>query len=151
VVDLTNIYVHTKMIMIDDVFLGVGSANLNRRGYCHDGEMNIYVVPQALKAANPVAQLRRRLWAEALDLPLAAAEPLLQDPVAAAGLFGRSPFSGNRFVEIDALPKHVMFGSQSVGGVMQTILNTLVAGFAAVTETQAFDALSDPSSGMCAD
>jgi phosphatidylserine/phosphatidylglycerophosphate/cardiolipin synthase-like enzyme len=151
VVDLTNIYVHSKMIIIDDVFLGVGSANLNRRGYCHDGEMNVYALPGALRAdpANPVARLRRRLWAEALDLPLAAAEPLLQDPVAASALFTRSPFAGNRFVEIEALPKHVMFGSQSINGVVTQVLQGLAAVVAAATETQVFNTLSDPTSGMC--
>ena len=72
VVDVTSIYVHAKSTIIDDVFLGIGSANINRRGHYHDGEITLYSVPQRLKTsrANPVAALRRRLWAEMLDLPL---------------------------------------------------------------------------------
>ena len=101
VVDLAGIYVHAKMMIVDDVFVGIGSANLNRRGLYHDGEINVFSVPQRLKAArdNPVAALRRRLWAEMLDLPLATAGPLLEDPLAAARLFDRSPFAGNRFTD----------------------------------------------------
>ena len=71
VVDLAGIYVHSKMMIVDDVFLGIGSANVNRRGLYHDGEINVFSVSQQLKAApnNPIAALRRRLWAEMLDLP----------------------------------------------------------------------------------
>ena len=40
VIDLTGIYVHAKMIIVDDVFVGIGSANLDRRGLFYDGEIN---------------------------------------------------------------------------------------------------------------
>ena len=33
-----GIYVHAKCMMIDDLFVSIGSANLNRRGFFHDGE-----------------------------------------------------------------------------------------------------------------
>ena len=57
VVDLAGIYVHSKMMIVDDVFVGIGSANINRRGLYHDGEINVFSVPQQLKASrdNPVA------------------------------------------------------------------------------------------------
>ena len=124
VVDLANIYVHAKMMIVDDVFLSVGSANLNRRGLFHDGEINAFTVPERLKGdpANPVRDLRLRLWAEMLDLPAALAAPLLADPVAATALFDRSPLTGNRYTDALAYPEHVMFGENGGDGIVSTVL-----------------------------
>jgi phosphatidylserine/phosphatidylglycerophosphate/cardiolipin synthase-like enzyme len=150
VIDLTNIYVHAKLMIVDDVFLGVGSANLNRRGLFHDGELNIFTMPEALKAiaTNPIVALREKLWAEMLDLPGAMASGLLADPVAAAKLFERSPFFGNRFVDIDAYPNHLMFGASTGDGLVATLLQLFVTGLVAVDHVKLFDAVVDPSSAV---
>ena len=131
VVDLAGIYVHAKSTIVDDVFVGIGSANINRRGHYHDGEITVYGVPQRLKASrsNPVAALRRRLWAEMLDIPLATAGPLLEDPIAAAALFDRSPLAGNRFTDIEAYPTHLMQDVTGGDGLVLTLLTTAL-GFA---------------------
>jgi len=150
VVDLTGIYVHAKSTIVDDVFLGIGSANINRRGHYHDGEITLYSVPQRLKAsrANPVAALRRRLWAEMLDLPLKTAEPLLEDPIAAAKLFDRSPLQGNRFTDIEAYPTHLMQDVTGGDGVVLTLLSTAL-GFALAGDLQAlYDGVIDPTSAL---
>ena len=47
VIDLAGIYVHSKMMIVDDVFVSIGSANINRRGLYHDGEINVFSVPAA--------------------------------------------------------------------------------------------------------
>lgn len=148
VIDLSNIYVHAKMMICDDVFLGVGSANLNRRGLFHDGEINIFTMPEALRATpnNPIMALRRRLWAEMLDLPAEMAAPLLEDPVAAAKLFERSSFFGNRFVDIDAYPTNLMFGATTGDALVATLLQGFVFGIGAVNTTRLFDGVVDPSS-----
>ncbi|OWY95274.1 PhosphoLipase D, partial [Phytophthora megakarya] len=39
-----NIYVHSKLMIIDDVYLSVGSSNWNRRGMTSDSEMNANIV-----------------------------------------------------------------------------------------------------------
>jgi phosphatidylserine/phosphatidylglycerophosphate/cardiolipin synthase-like enzyme len=150
VVDLTNIYVHGKTMIVDDVFLSLGSANLNRRGLFHDGELNIFTMPQALRATpnNPVTALRRRLWAEMLDLPAARAGPLLDDPVAAAKLFERSPFFGNRYVDVDAFPNHLLFGATTGDTLVSTVLQLIVFGIGAVNHARLFDAVVDPSSSI---
>ena len=55
------IYPHTKMILCDDRFFSIGSANANGRGLTKDGEHNISVIaPDVGKA------LRQRLWGEHL-------------------------------------------------------------------------------------
>lgn len=139
VIELAGIYVHAKMMIVDDVFLGLGSANLNRRGLFHDGEINIFTVPHSLKAAanNPIAALRRKLWAEMLNLPAEMSSPLLQDPLAAANLFNRSIFFGNRYADIDAYPTHTMLGAASMPSL---ILFTL----AAPEHIQLFNTVVDP-------
>ena len=38
-----NHSVHSKMFIVDDVFLSVGSANKNNRGIVYEGEMNVAV------------------------------------------------------------------------------------------------------------
>ncbi len=69
-VQLPGIYVHAKVMIIDDVFLFVGSSNVNRRGHYHDGEMNSFTIPQRLRSdpTNPARILRSRLMAEHLGL-----------------------------------------------------------------------------------
>ncbi len=150
VVDLAGIYVHAKSTIVDDVFLGIGSANINRRGHYHDGEIACYSVPQRLKASrsNPVAALRRRLWAEMLDLPLATAGPLLEDPIAAARLFDRSPLQGNRFTDIEAFPIHLMQDVTGGDGLVLTLLKTAL-GFQIAGDVQdLYDAVIDPTSAL---
>jgi phosphatidylserine/phosphatidylglycerophosphate/cardiolipin synthase-like enzyme len=151
VVNFSGIYVHSKMMIVDDVFVGIGSANLNRRGLCHDGELTAFSVPQALKASpgNPVAALRRTLWAEMLDLPTTTADALLADPVDAARLFDRSPLLGNRFVDVDAVPTKLMWNATGGDGLVLDLLRLLLLDPFVVMDHQAvFDAIVDPTSAV---
>jgi phosphatidylserine/phosphatidylglycerophosphate/cardiolipin synthase-like enzyme len=88
-----GIYVHAKCMMIDDIFVSIGSANLNRRGFFHDGELNVFAIPEALRSAadNPARALRTALWAEQLGLPLIMGS-VLSDATSAFDLFLRSRF-----------------------------------------------------------
>jgi hypothetical protein len=55
------IYPHSKIILCDDRFFSIGSANANGRGFTKDGELNVSALaPAAAKA------LRERLWGEHL-------------------------------------------------------------------------------------
>src|SRR5439155_13915350 len=69
-VQLRGVYVHAKLMIVDDIFVSVGSSNLNRRGLDHDGEINSFSVPRSQKRdpANPALRLRCRLWAEHFGL-----------------------------------------------------------------------------------
>ena len=42
--DGTPVYVHAKVCVVDDVWAGVGSANLNRRSWSHDSELSCAVL-----------------------------------------------------------------------------------------------------------
>lgn len=102
---VTGIYVHTKAIMVDDVFVAIGSCNTNRRGFFHDGEITAFAVPEQLKASreNPALNLRTALWAEHLGIPPAMGRALLADPIAAFELFRRPTIAGNRVSTFGAL------------------------------------------------
>jgi phosphatidylserine/phosphatidylglycerophosphate/cardiolipin synthase-like enzyme len=147
-VDLSNIYVHAKMMIVDDVFLGLGSANLNHRGLFYDGEVNCFTIPDALRASprNPSLMLRRQLWAEMLDLPAEMVAPLLSDPVAAAKLFDRSPFAGNRFTPLDAQPPNLMLGYTTADGAVSDIIQGLGFTIVAANWPALFTQVVDPSS-----
>lgn len=53
--------IHAKLMMVDDVFLTLGSCNLHDRGFELEGEINLAVVDPALVRAT-----RLRLWREHL-------------------------------------------------------------------------------------
>ena len=87
-------------MMVDDVLpVGVGSMNLNRRGFYQDGEVVASAIPAKLTATrdNPARKLRTALWAEHLGIDPAMGEALLSDPIAAFELFRRSRYQGSRF------------------------------------------------------
>jgi phosphatidylserine/phosphatidylglycerophosphate/cardiolipin synthase-like enzyme len=99
------IFVHSKIMMIDDLFVSIGSSNINRRGFFHDGEVNAFAIPQDLRGAtdNPARDLRTRLWAEQLGLAPGMGAALLADPIAGFELFRRSRYQGNRFTTLSEL------------------------------------------------
>jgi phosphatidylserine/phosphatidylglycerophosphate/cardiolipin synthase-like enzyme len=95
--NLDDVFIHAKIVLIDDVYASIGSANMNRRAMFHDGELNAIVVPGRLRAAvdNPVRSLRCRVWGDHLGLPPHVAEAELADPLAALPLFARTRAAGN--------------------------------------------------------
>jgi phosphatidylserine/phosphatidylglycerophosphate/cardiolipin synthase-like enzyme len=91
----TAIYVHAKVVVIDDVFAMVGSDNMNRRSWTHDSELSIAVLdgkrdrraPQDPAGVGDGARvfardLRLRLWREHLG-EAAGEEDALLDGAAA--------------------------------------------------------------------
>ena len=59
------VYVHSKIGIVDDRWLTVGSANLNAHSLFNDTEMNVATLdPELARTA------RLRLWSEHLELPL---------------------------------------------------------------------------------
>jgi phosphatidylserine/phosphatidylglycerophosphate/cardiolipin synthase-like enzyme len=86
------IYVHAKVVVVDDVLAMIGSDNLNRRSWTHDSELSIAVLDETLDERSPrdpggsgdgarrfARDLRLRLWREHLDVD---SDDGLVDPVA---------------------------------------------------------------------
>jgi phosphatidylserine/phosphatidylglycerophosphate/cardiolipin synthase-like enzyme len=76
----TPVYVHAKVVVVDDVWAMIGSDNLNRRSWTHDSELSIAVLDAERDGRDPrdpgglgdgartfARDLRLRLWREHLD------------------------------------------------------------------------------------
>jgi len=65
----TEIFSHSKIWLIDDVYAKIGSANVNRRSLTHDTEVDIHVVDGAIaRGARKFARdFRLQLWGEMLN------------------------------------------------------------------------------------
>ena len=50
----TPIYVHSKICIVDDVWMAVGSDNLNRRSWTHDSEISCAILDSTLDEREPV-------------------------------------------------------------------------------------------------
>jgi phosphatidylserine/phosphatidylglycerophosphate/cardiolipin synthase-like enzyme len=99
VYDLENeqgrpIYVHAKVCIVDDVWMSVGSDNLNLRSWTHDSELTCALLDDVIDGREPAdpggrgdaarvlpRDLRLRLWREHLGRDLDEAD--LLDPVRA--------------------------------------------------------------------
>jgi phospholipase D1/2 len=78
-----TIYVHSKVMIVDDVFVNVGSQNVNVRSMTHDSEIGVSVVDAQVSngTCKFAVDFRRNLWAEHLNL--AVTDPLLNNPIQA--------------------------------------------------------------------
>lgn len=78
----TAIYVHAKLMVVDDAILSIGSANLNNRSLGLDSECNVFIDsgrPVNAHAAPAIAALRHSLLAEHLGLQEAEVAEALGD------------------------------------------------------------------------
>jgi len=64
-VERKDIYIHAKVLIVDDVFYTIGSANFNDRSLRSDPELNIGVVDPG-----QARQLRRELWNIVIGNPI---------------------------------------------------------------------------------
>lgn len=84
------VYVHAKVMVVDDWYATIGSDNINRRSGTHDSELAALVIDDAGLDHSPYARsLRLRLAAEHLDRPLSGAvhDEAMADSVSARGIF----------------------------------------------------------------
>jgi phosphatidylserine/phosphatidylglycerophosphate/cardiolipin synthase-like enzyme len=56
-----EIYIHSKLLMVDDVFCTVGSANVNQRSMVSDSEINMVTIDPSV-----TSELRKKIWAQLL-------------------------------------------------------------------------------------
>jgi phosphatidylserine/phosphatidylglycerophosphate/cardiolipin synthase-like enzyme len=83
-----HLYVHSKIAVIDDELLLIGSANCNNRGWESDSELVIASFDDPATGAMSTAQrLRMELWAHHLDQPAAR----LRDPIVSRRLWDSAP------------------------------------------------------------
>jgi phosphatidylserine/phosphatidylglycerophosphate/cardiolipin synthase-like enzyme len=108
VYDLENhqgmpVYVHAKVVVVDDVWAMVGSDNLNRRSWSHDSELSIAVLDSEHDTREPcdpaglgdgartfARDLRLQLWREHLDRHTEGTADLLDPREAFAAFRGQA-------------------------------------------------------------
>lgn len=85
----TSIYVHSKIMIVDDELVLIGSTNVGQRSMTYDAEIHAGIVDSAQTFAK---ELRKTLWAEhtgrtsaSLDAPAAAYGRFKADTAASAG------------------------------------------------------------------
>jgi phosphatidylserine/phosphatidylglycerophosphate/cardiolipin synthase-like enzyme len=95
----TPVYVHAKVVVVDDTWAMIGSDNLNRRSWTHDSELSVAVLDAKHDEREPTdpgglgdgartfaRDLRLQLWREHLERPQTAIDDLL-DPETAFAAF----------------------------------------------------------------
>jgi phosphatidylserine/phosphatidylglycerophosphate/cardiolipin synthase-like enzyme len=85
----TDVYVHSKLMIVDDEFVLIGSANVGQRSMTCDGELHVGIIDSDNLFAK---DLRKNLWAEhtgrdpaTLDDPVAAYTTFKSDVAGSAG------------------------------------------------------------------
>ena len=82
-------YVHAKMMVIDDEYAIIGSANLNRRSLTHDSESIAGIFDTA--SDSMAKRLRIDLWATHLNMNTAAGRTSLADGVVSVKYWFQKP------------------------------------------------------------
>jgi phosphatidylserine/phosphatidylglycerophosphate/cardiolipin synthase-like enzyme len=62
---------HSKLLLVDDVFVSIGSCNKHNRGFLYEGELNVAVLDADFGRAT-----RRRVLESMLRFPVTVDEPL---------------------------------------------------------------------------
>jgi phosphatidylserine/phosphatidylglycerophosphate/cardiolipin synthase-like enzyme len=151
-VQVPGIYVHAKVMIVDDVFLFAGSSNLNRRGTYHDGEMDSFTIPQHLRGDpdNPARLLRCRLMAEHLGFSPEMGQALLADPVSALTYYNtRTWYEGCRWQPMtffgSSVPDVPIGPSASIPGFLLSVLAGAVQDAA---KTDVWKLVADPTTTL---
>lgn len=84
------VYVHSKHMIVDDLWMTIGSSNMGYRSMTYDFEIDAAIIGNKLyKGGTEVVRNQRvEIWRQLLNLPVAMS-PILQDPYAGFKLFKR--------------------------------------------------------------
>ena len=93
----TAIYVHSKLMIVDDEVLRIGSANMNNRSMGLDSECDIFIDaarPGNEHAVDAIRHVRYKLLAEHSGLPLEQVEAKLAANPSMIDLIEKAPLTG---------------------------------------------------------
>lgn len=98
----TPIYVHSKVMIVDDEVLRIGSANMNNRSMGLDSECDMFI--DAARAGNahaakPIERLRFKLLAEHTGMTVKAVQAALAENPSMIALIEGAPRTGKRLEE----------------------------------------------------
>jgi phosphatidylserine/phosphatidylglycerophosphate/cardiolipin synthase-like enzyme len=108
-----DIYVHAKLLIVDDEFVLIGSANVNQKSMTHDSELDVGIVDAEGVFSK---ELRKTLWAEHLATTL----PAVDDPMVGYNLMNAAVKRGGRTGHIIPYALHLsepMGHKQAIGRI----------------------------------
>src|SRR3546814_12478362 len=103
------IYVHAKIMIVDDVILRVGSSNMNNRSLGLDSECDVTIEAGATNATNrrTIAAIRTRLMAEHLGVePEAIVRLMAENGDSILAVIAQVRGKGKTLVTFDPPPSH---------------------------------------------
>jgi phosphatidylserine/phosphatidylglycerophosphate/cardiolipin synthase-like enzyme len=86
--NVTDVYVHSKLMIVDDELVLIGSANVCQRSMTHDGELQVAIVDGNNTFAK---EFRKALWAEHTG----ESPSSLENPIQAYSLFSNAATNGD--------------------------------------------------------
>jgi phosphatidylserine/phosphatidylglycerophosphate/cardiolipin synthase-like enzyme/peptidoglycan hydrolase-like protein with peptidoglycan-binding domain len=88
------IYVHAKMMIIDDIYAVIGSVNMGRRSMTYDTEIAVAVIDDHIESGvcRFAHDLRLNLWSEHLGIPRSASS--IADPIVGVNEWERQASAG---------------------------------------------------------
>ena len=149
-----DVFIHAKMMLVDDVYGSIGSVNMSRRSMYHDGEISAQVIPGQLRAAavNPVRDLRCRVWADHLGIPPETALSALADPLDALALFRRSRAAGNTLVPFklldDMKPQGMAIETKDAIALLGTIFGGITQVGGDLVRRDIYSTIVDPTTSL---
>lgn len=124
-----NLYIHTKLVIVDDVYLSIGSANWNRRSMTSDSEIGANVVDdEAVKTADGITvnklalDYRLRKFVELTGEDYGKLEKMKF--IDAANHFDVAAKDASTIVEsleLDEKPYFAAFASDSIRGLVDAL------------------------------
>lgn len=117
----TPIYVHAKIMIVDDEILRIGSANLNNRSMGLDSECDVFIDSNRdgnAHARDAIAALRRSLLGEHCDLEEKEVGQLLARHGSMAGLIDHAQGDRKRFLR--------RYHPPELNGVKQTLAQSAI-------------------------
>ena len=80
--DNKMIFTHSKIWMIDDVYVKIGACNVGRRSLTFDSETDLHIIDGALMhgARRFAVEFRKLVWGEFLNKHIISQKELLEDP-----------------------------------------------------------------------
>ena len=160
--NLAPIYVHSKLVLADDTWFTIGSANLTRRSWTLDSEINAACVDTRIVRGGHVSARRLRVDLLAEHLQLRPVEtPLVEDPLDAFRLVrevldGRRPWMRTHLLKVDLAFTHYGPFPPDFDPILGDAINGLADPDGTVRNIEAglmdaagaFAALSDASTGF---
>ncbi|MEZ5816489.1 MAG: phospholipase D family protein [Hyphomicrobiaceae bacterium] len=146
--DGKQIYLHSKLIIVDDRYVSVGSANFNARSLTNDTELQLGIVDmehvESIIGGKPQTvcrfahDLRRTLWAEHIEVDAT----LLRDPVASIDAYwAHAPIAPSR----RAHPHEISLGLMFVDPIAEFITTLITERMAEVPHLQLPAGIDDRS------